>query len=124
MNDPKNGYGLRLRQTGSVEVWDYAGHDDVWFDEFELQNIVGKFKAMHKKSGDVGQSEARLVLFEADVGRILGNNKRKFDTLAMLQQCDPLVLCTELVVSDDRDAAKLKQRLEETLRKGTTENRY
>tara|TARA_B110000977_G_scaffold167412_2_gene215994 strand:- start:8731 stop:10188 length:1458 start_codon:yes stop_codon:yes gene_type:complete len=124
VNDPKNGYGLRLRQTGSVEVWDYAGHDDVWFDEFELQNIVGKFKAMHKKSGDVGQSEARLVLFEADVGRILGNNKRKFDTLAMLQQCDPLVLCTELVVSDDRDAAKLKQRLEETLRKGTTENRY
>jgi hypothetical protein len=116
LDDPKNGYGMRVRSTGSVEVWDMGDHEPFWFDDASLDAIVRRFREMHRASGDVGSAEARLVLTEKDVARIVASKpEKRFKALAALAQCDPLVLCAELVVPDAGERIALRARLRETL---------
>jgi hypothetical protein len=125
VGDTKNGYGLRMRDTGSVEVWDFSHRPGFWFDEVTLSEIVTKYKEMHLRSGDVGSAEARLVLTEKDVGAIMASEaEKKYETLAVLSKCDPIVLSTELVVPDATEREALRARVRETLQGWRKENAW
>jgi hypothetical protein len=43
--------------------------------------------------------------------------EKRFRALAALAQCDPLVLCAELVVPDEGERRALSERLRRTLRR-------
>ena len=117
-DDPRNGYGLRVRRTGSVEVWDLGDHEPFWSCDATLAKIVDRFREMHRTSGDVGSAEARMVLTEKDVARVIASEpEKRFKALAALAQCDPLVLCAELVVPDEGERKALSERLRRTLRR-------
>ena len=118
LDDPRNGYGLRVRRTGSVEVWDLGDHEPFWSCDATLAKITSRFREMHRTSGDVGSAEARMVLTEKDVARVIASEpEKRFKALAALAQCDPLVLCAELVVPDEAERRALNARLRETLRR-------
>ena len=118
LDDPNNGYGLRVRHTGSVEVWDLGDHEPFWSCDATLTKIVRRFREMHRTSGDVGSAEARMVLTEKDVARIVASEpEKRFRALAALAQCDPLVLCAKLVVPDEGERGALNARLRRTLRR-------
>ena len=118
LDDPRNGYGLRVRRTGSVEVWDLGDHEPFWSCDATLAKITNRFREMHRTSGDVGSAEARMVLTEKDVARVIASEpEKRFKALAALAQCDPLVLCAELVVPDEAERRALNARLRETLRR-------
>jgi hypothetical protein len=118
LDDPRNGYGLRVRRTGSVEVWDLGDHEPFWSCDATLAKIVDRFREMHRTSGDVGSAEAKMVLTEKDVARVLTSApEKRFRALAALAQCDPLVLCAELVVPDEGERRALSERLRRTLRR-------
>ena len=118
LDDPRNGYGLRVRRTGSVEVWDLGDHEPFWSCDATLAKITNRFREMHRTSGDVGSAEARMVLTEKDVARVIASEpEKRFKAVAALAQCDPLVLCAELVVPDEAERRALNVRLRETLRR-------
>ena len=118
LDDPNNGYGLRVRRTGSVEVWDLGDHEPFWSCDATLAKIVNRFREMHRTSGDVGSAEARMVLTEKDVARVIASEpEKRFKALAALAQCDPLVLCAKLVVPDEGERRALNARLRRTLRR-------
>lgn len=118
LDDPRNGYGLRVRRTGSVEVWDLGDHEPFWSCDATLAKIVHRFREMHRTSGDVGSAEAKMVLTEKDVARVLTSApEKRFRALAALAQCDPLVLCAELVVPDESERRALSERVRRTLRR-------
>ena len=104
VDDEKNGYGLRLRDTGSVTVWNLGDHEE--FTEKDLRAVVGRFREMHAASGEVGGAEAKLVLTEKDVARLRAAGAEKMHrALAILGPADPLVLCAELEISDQKQRA-------------------
>ena len=112
--DDANGYGLRLRNTGSVEVWNLGDHEA--FRESDIEAAVARFREMHLASGEVGGAEARLVLTEKDVGRLVaGGPERMHRALAVLARADPLVLCAELEVTDPGERDALSERIAATL---------
>ena len=107
-----NGYGLRLRTTGTAEVLacdgegaDSGGGADLGggaegaegtgaFAREFLARVVARFRQTHASSGDVGGAEARVVLSERDAWRLLtgGSRDRIRDGLNFLSAADPLVL--------------------------------
>jgi hypothetical protein len=128
VDDDKNGYGLRLRDTGEVEAAPVGGvvggkggggadaDADAFFTEATLERVVRRYREMHAVSGNVGGAEARLVLTEKDVAKLRGLGARGMrGACAVLAACDPLVLSSRLVVDDDDERDAFRDRVEAAL---------
>ena len=62
---------------------------------------------------------------EKDVGAIMASEaEKKYETLAVLSKCDPIVLSTELVVPDATEREALRARVRETLQGWRKENAW
>ena len=103
--DDLRGFGLRARDTGSVELMRLGDHEP--FRTSDLVDAAERFREMHAASGEVGGAEVRLVLTEKDVARMRAAGARKMhEAFAALAPADPFVLSAELVVPrrEQRDA--------------------
>ena len=121
--DDRRGFGLRARDTGSVEMMFLGDHEP--FRTSDLVDAVERFREMHAASGEVGGAEARLVLTEKDVARMRAAGARKMhEAFAALAPADPFVLSAELVVPSRRQRDALSALVRKTLgghrRKGTS----
>ena len=95
--DDLRGFGLRARDTGSVELMRLGDHEP--FRTSDLVDAAERFREMHAASGEVGGAEVRLVLTEKDVARMRAAGARKMhEAFAALAPADPFVLSAELVV--------------------------